>query len=149
MSEDRIETEDRTVERETVLPASRDEVWEALTDSERLEEWLADDVELDPVEGGGISVSDDGGEARTGTVETVIERERLSFTWAAPGGDRSRVEFAVEAVPAGTRLVVTETSIAGPTALAGASVGAGATSWEARLLVLGCALLLRAEPAVA
>ena len=48
-------TERETVERETVLPAGPDEVWEALTDDDRLEEWLAEDVELDPVEGGEFS----------------------------------------------------------------------------------------------
>ena len=93
--------EERRVEREAVLPASPDEVWDAPTQEERLAEWLGDDVELDPVEGGELSVRDaEDDEARTGTVETVIERERLAFTWAAPGGDPSRVEFTVEAVPA-------------------------------------------------
>jgi uncharacterized protein YndB with AHSA1/START domain len=105
------------VKRETDLPAGPDEVWEALTDDERLEEWLGTEVELDPVEGGEVRVRDDDGE-RSGTVETVIERERLGFTWAHPGEDPSTVEFAIEAVPGGTRLIVTET-LAGPTALAG------------------------------
>ena len=36
------------VKREIVLPAEPDEVWSALTDSERLEEWFANDVELHP-----------------------------------------------------------------------------------------------------
>ncbi len=48
-------------------------------------------------------VGDEDGE-RTGTVETVIERERLTFTWARPAKEPSRVDFAIEAVPAGTRL---------------------------------------------
>ena len=109
---------ERRVERETLLPASPSEVWEALTDPERLEEWLAPEVELDPVEGGEVSVRDDGGE-RTGTVETVIEEERLSFTWARPGAEPSRVDLIVEAIPAGTRLLVVETAT-GPAALAGA-----------------------------
>jgi uncharacterized protein YndB with AHSA1/START domain len=128
------EARTETVERETVLPAGPDEVWEALTDDDRLEEWLGDDVELDPVEGGEILVEDEDGE-RTGTVETVIERERLTFTWARPGEGASRVDFAIEAVPAGTRLVVTETQIAGPVALFGGR-------WDARLLQLGRAVLL-------
>lgn len=145
MSEQRNDVDERTVEREAVLPASPDEVWEALTDSDRLEQWLADDVEIDPVEGGELAVSDEDG-SRTGTVETVIERERLTFTWAAPGGEESRVDFSVEAVPAGTRLVVTETAISGPAALA--ALPAPSPRWEARMLLLGCALLL-AEPALA
>lgn len=128
------QTEPSTVERETVLPAGVDEVWEALTDDDRLAEWLGDEVELDPVEGGELTVSDEDGE-RSGTVETVIEHERLRFTWARPGERPSRVEFAVEAVPAGTRLIVTETRIAGPVALAG-------RGWQRRLRRLGRAVLL-------
>jgi uncharacterized protein YndB with AHSA1/START domain len=127
-------SEHAKVEREMVLVADPGEVWEALTDVDRLREWLGGDVELELFEGGGVSVSDDEGR-RTGTVETVIERERLGFSWARPGEDPSRVEFTVEAVPAGTRLVVTETQIAGPTALAG-------LVWERRLFLLGRAALL-------
>lgn len=125
-----------SVEREAVLPVAPDEVWEALTDDERLEEWLGDEVELDPVEGGELTVSDEDGE-RSGTVETVVELERLGFTWARPGEAPSRVEFAVEAVPAGTRLIVTETPLTGPVALAGAG-----KRWQRRLLRLGRAVLL-------
>jgi uncharacterized protein YndB with AHSA1/START domain len=146
MNEDRNGVGERRVEREAVLPASPEEVWEALTDEERLAEWLADDVELDPVEGGDLRVRDaDDDDARTGTVETVIERERLAFTWAAPGEDPSRVEFTVEAIPAGTRLVVTETAISAPRAIA---TGTCAMRWDARLMLLGFAVLLSAEPAL-
>ena len=35
------------VTREVVLEAPLDEVWDALTDPEQLEEWFANDVELD------------------------------------------------------------------------------------------------------
>ena len=40
------------VTREILFPDSPDEVWKALTEAERLEEWFANDVELDPREGG-------------------------------------------------------------------------------------------------
>jgi uncharacterized protein YndB with AHSA1/START domain len=105
------------VERETVIEASPDEVWEALTDDDRLEEWMAPEVELDPVEGGEISIRDDDGE-RSGTVETVEESERLAFTWSRPGEEETFVELTIEAVPDGTRVVVVETPI-GPGASAG------------------------------
>ena len=36
------------VTREIVFPVSPGEVWEALTDPDQLEEWFANDVELDP-----------------------------------------------------------------------------------------------------
>lgn len=133
-------TERETVERETVLPAGPDEVWEALTDDDRLEEWLAEEVELDPVEGGELSTRD-GENERSGIVETVVEGERLSFTWARPGGgDPSRVSFEIEPVPDGTRLVVTETRIAGPVGSAG--IATRFSSWTPRLQRLGRAIEL-------
>jgi uncharacterized protein YndB with AHSA1/START domain len=104
------------VERETLVEASPDEVWEALTDEERLQEWLAPEVELDPVEGGEIAVRD-GDDERSGTVETLEENERFAFTWSRPGEGESYVEFTIEALPGGSRVIVVETPI-GPTATA-------------------------------
>ncbi|HEY1286457.1 MAG TPA: SRPBCC domain-containing protein [Solirubrobacterales bacterium] len=104
------------VERETLVEASPDEVWEALTDEDRLEEWLAPEVELDPSEGGEISVRD-GDDERNGTVETVEENERFAFTWSRPGEGESFVEFTIEALPGGSRVTVVETPV-GPSASA-------------------------------
>jgi uncharacterized protein YndB with AHSA1/START domain len=108
-----------------MVEASPEEVWEALTDDDRLEEWLAPEVELDPYEGGEISVRD-GDDERTGTVETVEENERFAFTWSRPGEGESFVEFTIEALPGGSRVTVVETPMysaainaaAGPTAMA-------------------------------
>ena len=122
-----LEYQDREapwVERETLVEASPEEVWEALTDDDRLEEWMAPEVELDPVEGGEIVVRD-GEDERVGTVETVEELERLAFTWSRPGEGESFVEFTIEAQPGGTRVTVVETpthstatnAAAAPTAL--------------------------------
>jgi uncharacterized protein YndB with AHSA1/START domain len=108
----RLRNEETTwVERETLIEASPDEVWEALTDEDRLQEWLAPDVELDPREGGEISVRD-GDDERHGTVETVEEGERFAFTWSRPGEEESFVQFTIEAIPAGTRVTVVETPMA-------------------------------------
>jgi uncharacterized protein YndB with AHSA1/START domain len=130
------------VERETVVDATPEEVWEALTDEDRLEEWLAPEVELDPVEGGEISVGD-GEDQRTGTVETVEEGERFAFTWSRPGEGESFVEFTIEALPGGSRVTVVETpthsaatnTAAGPTAMA-------AGGWDAKLARLHRSLRL-------
>jgi uncharacterized protein YndB with AHSA1/START domain len=107
------------VERETLIEASPGEVWEAITDEDRLEEWIAPEVELDPVEGGDATFRYEDGE-RTGTVETVEEEERFAFTWGRPGEGESLVEFTIEPLPFGTRLTVVETPI-GPTAMATAT----------------------------
>jgi uncharacterized protein YndB with AHSA1/START domain len=104
------------VERETLVEATPEEVWEALTDEDRLEEWMAPDVEVDPIEGGEITVRD-GDDERLGTVETLEEEERFAFTWSRPGEGESFVEFTLEPLPAGTRVTVVETPI-GPTAIA-------------------------------
>ncbi len=104
------------VERETLVEATPEEVWEALTDEDRLAEWLAPEVELDPVEGGEITVRD-GDDERAGTVESIEEQERFAFTWSRPGEDESFVEFTIEALPGGSRVTVVETPI-GPTAMA-------------------------------
>src|SRR5689334_17141427 len=113
------------VERETLVEASPEEVWEALTDEDRLEEWMAPDVELDPVEGGEIAVRD-GEDERSGRVQTIEEHERFAFTWSRPGEGESFVEFTIEALPGGSRVTVVETPMhsagtytaAGPGALA-------------------------------
>src|SRR2546423_11537253 len=55
------------VRREIVLDAPREEVWAALTEAERLEEWFANDVELDARPGGeGGFRWGDGGRRRAG-----------------------------------------------------------------------------------
>jgi uncharacterized protein YndB with AHSA1/START domain len=127
------------VERDTLVEASPEEVWEALTDEDRLEEWLAPDVELDPVEGGEIAVRD-GDDERAGTVETVEEGERFAFTWSRPGEGESFVEFTIEALPGGSRVTVVETptdSAATNTAAASTALAAG--GWGPRLARLGYA----------
>jgi len=117
------------VERETLIEANPEEVWEAITDEDRLAEWLAEEVELDPVEGGEATFRSDEGE-RSGIVQTVEEEERFAFTWSRPGEGESLVEFTIEAVPDGTRLTVIETPI-GPMASWTASATMG--GWSRRL----------------
>ena len=99
------------VKREIVLPAAPDEVWEALTDPERLSEWFANDVELDARPGGhGVFRWDDGAE-RHARVDEVVPGERLGFEWS-DGDEASRVTIALEQVDAGTRVRVIETASA-------------------------------------
>jgi uncharacterized protein YndB with AHSA1/START domain len=100
------------VTREVVLPAPPDEVWEALTDPRQLEEWFANEVELELRPGGAGAFRWDDGETRLATVEEVEEGRRYAFRWSdEEGGDASSVELALEPVEEGTRVVVTETPI--------------------------------------
>ena len=99
--------------REIVLPAPRDEVWDALTEPERLEDWFANDVDLDLRPGGGASFRWSNGEERHATVREVEPERRLAFDW----DDEGTVEFTLEDDGDGTRLVVVESSPAWSTAL--------------------------------
>jgi uncharacterized protein YndB with AHSA1/START domain len=102
------------VTREIVFPASPDEVWQALTDPDELEQWFANDVELDPQPGGTGVFRWDDGEERCATVVVAEPRERLVLDWDEEG----EVEFVLEEVEDGTRLLVRETSPEWSTALA-------------------------------
>ena len=124
------------VRRETTVEASPAEVWEALTDPDRLSQWLAEDVELDLVEGGELRIGFEDGE-RPGWVESVEEERRLAFTWERPGCGQSRVEFTLDALPAGTRVTVVESDLASvPRA------EAAADWWVAKLGALRATLAL-------
>ena len=98
------------VTREIVLPAAPDEVWEALTDPERLSEWFANDVELDARPGGRGVFRWDDGETRHATVDDVVPGERLGFAWTDGDGAESHVTIALEEAEQGTRLRVVETA---------------------------------------
>ena len=111
---------------ETVVPAAPDEAWEAITDPERLEQWLADEVELELEPGGDLTIRT-GEEERTGFVEEVDAPRRLVFWWAADEAESTRVEIELEPDADGTRVLVVETrplaalgTVAEPLALAAA-----------------------------
>jgi uncharacterized protein YndB with AHSA1/START domain len=101
------------ISREIVFPVAPDEVWEALTDPEQLEEWFANDVELDVRPGGGGIFRWDDGDERHATVVIADPGERLVLDWEEEG----TVEFTLEEVEGGTRLLVRETSPEWSTAL--------------------------------
>jgi uncharacterized protein YndB with AHSA1/START domain len=94
------------VEREIVVPETRDEVWEALTEPERLEEWFASEAELDARPGGeGVFRWGDGDE-RHAVVRELEEAERLVLDW----DDGGTVAIELETLEAGTLVRVVETS---------------------------------------
>lgn len=95
------------VEREIVFPESPGEVWEALTEPERLAEWFATEVELDVRPGGAGVFRWGDGEERRATVREVCEQERLVLDWEDGGG---RVVVELEEVDGGTRLRIVEST---------------------------------------
>jgi uncharacterized protein YndB with AHSA1/START domain len=94
------------IEREIVVPAPPDEVWEALTEPDRLEEWFATEVELDAQPGGEGVFRWGDGEERRATVREAAECERLVLDWS----DGGEVVLELEEVDGGTRLRVVEST---------------------------------------
>jgi uncharacterized protein YndB with AHSA1/START domain len=113
------------VNREVVLPVPRERAWELITEPSELEEWLGEEVEFEPLEDSPLRVTERG-ETREGVVEEVAEQERIVFRW----GD-SRVEWALEDAPGGTRFVVTEHRYAADT-----------VTWGPKLMALSSASML-------
>ena len=101
------------VTREVVVPAPPEEVWEALTEPERLEEWFANEVELDVRPGGAGRFRWDDGDERHAVVREVDPGERLVLDW----DDEGTVELTLEEVEEGTRLLVRESTPEFATAL--------------------------------
>jgi uncharacterized protein YndB with AHSA1/START domain len=102
------------IERELLLETSPAAVWMAVTDSEWLAEWLADEVKLE-LQPGGEAWFRFGDETRTGWVEEITPPGssgvgRLAFWWAVGSEPASRVELELTGDGDGpTRLRVTET----------------------------------------
>ena len=125
-----------SVTRETVLDLDRDDAWRAVTEAEELEHWLADEVEIDLIEGGDLHVRFDDGRERHGTVEEVTAPERVVFRWHPVPDAELETVVRIELEPAeqGTRVIVVETGFdALPIASAEACAALNAWAWEARL----------------
>src|SRR2546430_14405491 len=78
------------VRREIVFPTEPSEVWEALTEPERLEDWFATEVELEPRPGGRGTFRWGNGEERTAGVEEVDPERLLTPRWEDGGGGGGR-----------------------------------------------------------
>lgn len=115
----------RRVERETILDVDMDRAWEAISDPAELSRWLADEVELEPVEGSPARFEVEG-DIRIGRVERVDEGRELSFTWEREEGRPSLVELLLTPCFGGVRIEVSETDLAGGPTMQ-------ATAWSCRL----------------
>lgn len=128
------------IERELVLPASPEEVWEVVTASG----WLADEVELDLTPGGDASFRTEDWE-RSGWVEEAVaptgdEVGRLAFWWSEDGEAATRVELTLEPEPehvAVTRVRVVEARPLEALDVAGIPLpGSGGASYGPAMLVV-------------
>jgi uncharacterized protein YndB with AHSA1/START domain len=101
------------ISREIVLPTTREDAWDALTDPERLEEWFANEVTLELREGGAAEFRWSDGDVRRGAVEIVREEELLVLRWE----DDGLVELSLTDAVGGTAVRVRETAPEWSTAL--------------------------------
>lgn len=100
------------VVRETFLDADPAEVWEAVTEPERLGDWFGADVEGDVVEGEVLRFTSPDGAERRAVVERAEREKALVFRWLPTDEDpSSRVAITIVEVPDGTVLRVVETRI--------------------------------------
>ena len=90
--------------REIEMDASPEDVWSALTDETQLEEWFANDVELDPTPGGRGVFRWDNGEVRVAVVEEIEEGSRIVLRFE----DEGVVDLRVLPGDNGTRVRVRE-----------------------------------------
>jgi uncharacterized protein YndB with AHSA1/START domain len=116
------------VERETLLETDLERAWEAISDPDVLERWLADEVELQPVEGTPARFVVDG-EERPGLIERVVEGRELAFSWEREPGRGSFVELELVPCIGGVWLRVTETDLSSTSPMAFAA-------WSSRLRCL-------------
>jgi uncharacterized protein YndB with AHSA1/START domain len=96
------------VEREVHLDAEPSEVWDALTDADRLGDWFGADVDGEPRSGEILRFRSPDGEERRALVERVEPVRRLTFRWL---DEPSRVDITIEEAPDGTVLRVVERRI--------------------------------------
>lgn len=111
------------VERNVVVPASREAVWRALVADGHLAAWFGDDAEVDPFPGGQLVVSEDGRRRRAVVVDIepgrrfvfrwLPETHGMGFLWApddVPAGTSGEVELTFTAMAGGTLVHVVETA---------------------------------------
>src|SRR4051812_16240639 len=92
------------VTREIVLPAEAGEVWEAITEPDRMCDWFGAEVHLDLWPGGAAEFVEQDGAVRRGVVEEVEPGRKLAYRWWPEDGeqasraDESLVELTIEEV---------------------------------------------------
>lgn len=106
------------IERDVVIDASRERVWEVLTSAEHVGHWFGASAEIDLRPGGRAQFGWPGQAVFEAVVERVERPSAFSYRWAReagaePGtGTGTLVEFTLTEVPAGTLLRVVETGFA-------------------------------------
>lgn len=100
-------TAEVAIEREVELAAPAEDVWERITDSTMISNWMEGEVSIEPRPGGRITFAPDDGTEVWGTVEEVVVNERIQWSWRTNEGRPSLIEF--ELTPGSDRSVTVVT----------------------------------------
>lgn len=124
---------------ERTFATSAEDLWNALTEPDRLSRWLAPvDGRLDA--GGTYRIDFGDDEVTTGTVQTCDPPRLLDLTWDFPGESTSRLLATIDTVDDGARLILDHSRLPADQA---ASYGAG---WHAHLTRLAALLVKQPLP---
>ncbi len=129
----RLDDQHGAVRVESVYPTDPADLWEAVTDPERLARWVAV-VEGRLEVGGSFSARFTSGWEGSGRVDACEAPERLLVTMEPAGPDETVIEATLTAVHGGTRLVVEERGIPVP------ELRVHGAGWQTHLEDLGTAL---------
>lgn len=107
------------IEREVMISAPQERVWDALTAPEELARWFGDSAEIDLRPGGAARFGWEGyGDSFHAVVETVEPPTRFAYRWAVESdtplsdGPSTLVEFTLEPTGDGTLLRLVESGFA-------------------------------------
>lgn len=106
------------IEREIIIEASRQRVWEVLTQPQHVARWFGDSAEIDLRPGGKAAFGWKEHGTHLAVIDRVDEPGFLSYRWARgvdtepAEGNSTLVEFTLTEVPLGTLLRVVETGFA-------------------------------------
>lgn len=111
------------IEREVLIAAPVERVWELITRAEHLGTWFGDaGAEVDLRPGGALTVTWQGNDSLHGQIEAVEPPRRFAWRWLHVEGDRpaeptpansTLVEFTLTAEAGGTRVAVVESGFDG------------------------------------
>lgn len=94
------------VERHVEVPASTEKVWERVTDSSMISDWMGGEIEIESVVGGSITFKPDGGPEVWGTVEEVVDGRRIQWSWRTDDGLPSLIEIELSPQEGGESTLV-------------------------------------------
>jgi uncharacterized protein YndB with AHSA1/START domain len=106
------------IEREIIINAPQQRVWEVLTQADHISGWFGDATEVDLRPGGGMVFTWEKYGSHQARVERVEPPRFFSYRWARRPGDQpaegnsTLVEFTLSTDSAGTRLRVIESGFA-------------------------------------